>query len=72
MESFHLRLNLEFVSLQFFIILAGDLLLKVLFFLKGDPPYITDNPENQSVTTGANSGKPSHEAELTVCKFGVK
>ena len=46
--------------------------IKSAIFLTGDPPHITQHPENQSATTGANSGKPSFEAELTVCKFGVK
>ena len=50
-----------------FILLAAYSLSKFLFFLKGYPIHITQNPENHSVTTGANSGKPSCEA---VCKFG--
>ena len=55
-----------FVSLYFFILLADNLLSKLLFFLKGDS---TQNPETlKSVTTRAKSGK----AQLTDCKFGVK
>ena len=46
------------------IVLAGDLLSKLIFFLKGDSLHITQNPENQ-LATGAYSGKPSYEA---VCK----
>ena len=46
--------------------------IKFPIFLTGAPSHITQNPENQSLTTGANSGKPSYEAELGVREFRVK
>ena len=46
--------------------------INLLFFFKlGDPFHVTQNPENKSVTTTANSGKPTYEVELTECKFNV-